>query len=318
MTQDPMTVDALRPDVSDEGPHRAEPTPLWNESWYFDFADARNGVGGWIRLGCMPNEGIAWITALVSGPQLPTIAMLDFQAGVPADPGQVSADGIELVLTATEPLQEYRVTVRGRGQAHRDPAALLRGDAGDEDDIALEMELTWTTVGAPYQYRLTPRYEIPCVVSGTLTYGGNEIELEGVPGQRDHSWGARDWWSGLEWMWCALHLDDGCHLHAVDARVPGAPNVAIGYLQQPGSDLVELETISVRESFSANGLPARTTMTFDPGGLVATVEFRGHAPVRLVSASGQVSHFPRAWVTVTTADGRTGVGWIEWNRMQRT
>ena len=36
----------------------------------------------------------------------------------------------------------------------------------------------------------------------------------------------------------------------------------------------------------------------------------------LTSPDGRVSHFPRAWATVTTADGRTGVGWVEWNRNQ--
>jgi hypothetical protein len=48
----------------------------------------------------------------------------------------------------------------------------------------------------------------------------------------------------------------------------------------------------------------------------ATIDIRGHAPVPLTSPDGRVSHFPRAWATVTTADGRTGVGWLEWNRNQ--
>ena len=43
----------------------------------------------------------------------------------------------------------------------------------------------------------------------------------------------------------------------------------------------------------------------------------GHAPVLLTATDGRVSQFPRAWATVTTADGRTGVGWLEWNRSQR-
>ena len=57
-------------------------------------------------------------------------------------------------------------------------------------------------------------------------------------------------------------------------------------------------------------------MTLDPGELTATVDIRGHAPVLLTAADGRVSQFPRAWATVTTADGRTGVGWVEWNRNQ--
>jgi hypothetical protein len=41
---------------------------------------------------------------------------------------------------------------------------------------------------------------------------------------------------------------------------------------------------------------------------------RGHAPVQLAARDGRVSQFPRVWATVSTADGRTGVGWLEWNR----
>lgn len=41
---------------------------------------------------------------------------------------------------------------------------------------------------------------------------------------------------------------------------------------------------------------------------------RGHAPVRLTAADGRVSQFPRVWASVSTADGRNGVGWVEWNR----
>jgi hypothetical protein len=274
------------------------------------------GVGGWVRVGLMPNEDVAWINVLVCGPDMQTVAVVDFDAALPPDPSRIHSDAYDLALTTVEPLQTFGVAIRGRGQAYEDPAALLSGEPGG-DDVALAMDLTWTTVGTPYQYRLTSRYEIPCTVSGTLSSGDLRVELDGVPGQRDHSWGARDWWGGLQWMWCALQLDDGSKLHAVDARLPGAPNMAIGYLQQTGAELVELRGAAVRESFSDNGLPRSASITFDPGGAVDDVEIGGHAPVRLVSGSGQASHFPRAWVNVTTADGRAGVGWIEWNRLQR-
>jgi len=38
--------------------------------------------------------------------------------------------------------------------------------------------------------------------------------------------------------------------------------------------------------------------------------------VLLTSPDGRVSRFPRAWATVVTADGRSGIGWLEWNRIQ--
>jgi hypothetical protein len=303
----------LTPIGDDEAPHAATDEPLWNESWYFDFADSGQGVGGWIRLGLYPNQHTAWINALLCGPNMPTVAVNDFEAVLPDDPGAVRTEAIDLALDATASLRTYRVKLRGQGQAYDDPAALLRGEAGRP--VELTMDLVWTTAGTPYQYRITPRYEIPCTVSGTVTVDGRKIVVREVAGQRDHSWGVRDWWA-MDWVWSALHLDDGMHIHGVDIRIPGAPPIGIGYLQQPGQPLVEVQAVTARETFGDNGLPQATTLTV--GDLTATIEIRGHAPVLLTAPDGRVSHFPRAWATVTTDDGRTGVGWVEWNRNQTT
>ncbi|BBY83361.1 phosphotransferase [Mycolicibacterium pulveris] len=310
---DPVGLEPLRPEPTDEGAHAPGAEDLWNESWYFDFVDPAQNIGGWIRLGLMPNENVAWVNGLLCGPDMPTIALVDFHAPLPNDPAQTHCDAGDLTLEAVDPLRTYRVTLRGSAQAYDDPAALLRGESGRPTELT--MDLVFDTDGVPYQYRITPRYEIPCTVSGSVTADGRSYQLDSVPGQRDHSWGVRDWWS-MEWVWSALHLEDGTHLHGVDIRIPGAPPVGIGYLQPAGQPLVELQTVTAREEFGDNGLPVQTTITLAPGDVAATVAVHGHAPVTLTSPDGRVSHFPRAWATVTTADGRTGVGWLEWNRNQ--
>ncbi|EUA42268.1 hypothetical protein I553_6128 [Mycobacterium xenopi 4042] len=151
--------------------------------------------------------------------------------------------------------------------------------------------MTWATDGTPYRYRLTTRYEIPCRVSGSVTVEDTEYMLDEVPGQRDHSWGVRDWWA-MDWLWSALHLDDGTHLHGVDIRIPGAPKLCVGYLQQKDRQLVELHTVTSRESFDSNGLPVAATVSVEPGDIAATAAVRGHAPLLLVADDGRVSQFP--------------------------
>ncbi len=308
----------LQPAAADEGAHPAGPEPLWNESWYFDFVDAAQGIGGWIRLGLMPNENVAWVQALLCGPDMPTIAVSDFEVPLPADPFRVlTGDGTVLTHAATVPLQRCAVTVRGRAQAYDDPAALLRGEPGR--DVAAVFDLEWATDGVPYQYRIASRYEIPCTVSGTVVADGRSFTIDEVPGQRDHSWGARDWW-GMEWVWSAVHLDDGTHVHGVDLRIPGLPPMGVGYVQG-GGELTELELVTAREVFGDGisgdkDLPVSTELSLAPGDLVVDTVMVGQAPVRLVAPDGRVSHFPRAWATVTTGDGRRGVGWLEWNRNQ--
>ena len=177
----------------------------------------------------------------------------------------------------------------------------------------MTMNLEWTTDGTPYRYRLATRYEIPCTVSGTVTVNDKSCRIESVAGQRDHSWGVRDWWS-MDWVWSALHLDDGTHLHGVNIRIPGIPGFSVGYVQDREGNVIELDTVNTREAFDPNGLPLDATLSLNPGELTANVDVRGNAPVLLTAVDGRVSQFPRAWVSVSTADGRTGVGWMEWNR----
>ncbi|MGE5694518.1 MAG: phosphotransferase [Candidatus Sericytochromatia bacterium] len=296
----------LQPDPADEFSHPPGSEPMWNESWYCDFVDPQQGVGGYVRLGLTPHGG--WFTALLCGPGQATVAVLDFAAPM-TDPYTVHTDAFDFAHSIATPLQKYRLVLRARGEAHDDPAALLRGEPGRAADISMDLE--WSTVGTPYQYRLTPRYEIACAVTGTVSVDGRVTRLDAVPGQRDHSWGVRDWW-GMDWVWSALHLDDGTHLHGVDIRLPGAPPISVGYIQAPGAPLTELHSVSARASFADNGLPLTTAIIYDE--LEAAIDIRGHAPLRLEAPDGRVAWFARSWASVTTSDGRSGAGWIEWNR----
>ncbi len=123
------TPEPLRPTTDDELAHTATDEPLWSESWYADFVDAAAGVGGWFRLGRIPNEQTALIHVLVCGPGRPTVAV-DCKVPLPQDPWTAEADDIRLAHAAGEPLQTYRVDLRGQGQAYSDPSALLRGEPG--------------------------------------------------------------------------------------------------------------------------------------------------------------------------------------------
>ncbi len=298
----------LSPDARDEAPHAPDPEPLWNESWYFDVADPAQGVGAYVRLGLTPGHGSAWYTALICGPDRPTVAVVDFAAPLPDRDLMVRTAAFTATQACEEPLQRYRVALRGRGESHADPAALLRGDAGEPVDV--ELELVWTTAAAPYAYRLTTRYEIACIVSGTLRIADEVIELRDAAGQRDHSWGVRDWWS-MDWIWSAGHLDDGTHLHGLDLRLPGQRPIGAGYVIAPGAAPAELSLARARETVAPDGLGGTTVQHL--GEVEVRFEPLGHGPLRLQAEDGRVAMFPRAWGSLHATDGREGVGWMEWN-----
>ena len=48
----------------------------------------------------------------------------------------------------------------------------------------------------------------------------------------------------MDWIWSALHLDDGTHLHGVNIRIPGAPAFSIGYVQGADRKVTELQTVT--------------------------------------------------------------------------
>jgi hypothetical protein len=164
----------------------------------------------------------------------------------------------------------------------------------------------------PYAWRQSTRYEIPCRVTGTIVLGEERIALAG-PGQRDHSWGARDWWA-VDWMWSALHLEDGTHTHAVG--LPQMPGYGVGYVQRDG-ELCEIDTVRATETVDADGLIMSARIVSGPEDLALDVEPIAYGALRLQAPDGRVSLFPRAMCRVSSGDGRSGIGWVEWNRVQR-
>jgi hypothetical protein len=302
----------LRPEPADEGRHAAGPEQLWNESWYFDAVGGAGELGVYARIGRLPNMDVCMYTACICGPGRPSI-MLTADAPLPAfdDEAQVvEGDGLDGEHHVEKALERFRVTLAGTAQAHADPSAPLRGEEGEPIEVAFD--LVWETDGVPYAWRQTTRYEIPCRVSGTIRIGDETIEFEG-PGQRDHSWGSRDWWA-VDWMWSALHLDDGTRTHAVG--VPQLPGYGVGYVQRDG-ELAEIESVKATEVVAENGLITRARIESGPDRLGVDVEPLAYGAILLTAPDGRISHFPRAMCRVRTDDGRSGVGWVEWNRNQR-
>jgi Phosphotransferase enzyme family len=298
----------------DERGHDPGEELLWNESWYFDVVAPDASLGAYVRLGHYPNLGVSWYTALLCRPGQPTLAVIDFAAPPPAgEELQLRTPLLDASHRCAVPLQRFDVALAATAQSHADAADLLRGVVGDA--APLELQLRWETDGDPFAYRMATRYEIPCLVSGWIGVGDQRLALSDAPGQRDHSWGVRDWWS-MDWVWSAARLHDGTRIHAVQLRLPNLPPLGIGYVQSPGRELLELQAVAASERLDESGLIAAADLTLQPGDLRLAVQPLAFGPLRLVSPDGRVSHFPRAMCSVRCADGRSGVGWVEWNLNQ--
>ncbi len=286
-----------RPEPADEGLHPPGPEEFWNESYYFDGVADDLSLGVYARIGHLPNRDECVYSACVCGPGRPTVML-------------VATDGVRFEQHCDHPLELFRVLIDGVGETFGDPAAVLRGESGQPTDLGLD--LRFDTDGVPYSWTRATRYEIPCRVSGTVRVGDEEIEFAG-PGQRDHSWGHRDWWAS-DWMWSALHFEDGTHTHAVG--VPQVPGFGVGYVQKEG-EVNEITTVHATEEVAEDGLITEARIVSGPEELDIAIEPLAFGPVLLVAPDGRTTEFPRAMCRARTSDGREGTGWVEWNRNQR-
>jgi len=295
--------------AADEGLHTAGPELLWNESYYFDFAAPDGSVGGYVRLGLYPNWDRAWYWACVVRPGQSAVLVADNAAPLPP-PGGTTLRAPELTAAQqiTDPLKTARLTLDAMGAVLAEPAAAY-GDYSRSGRVRLVLDLEWRTLGGVYPYKDLARYEIPCQVTGTIRVGDQMLTISGW-GERDHSWGERDWWQ-VSWLWSSGRLGDGTAFHGMQANIGLAipwPSFAV----TPDGKLSHLHGFAAETTFSPDDFPQQSRLRL-PGAPMLAVPL-AFAPVAMTSPDGRVSHFPRALCRFIADDGRTGYGWTEWSQ----
>jgi hypothetical protein len=296
------------PDRRDEGRHPPDGDPLWNESWYLDFATEDGSLGGYVRIGLYPNQGVAWYWAALVGDGRPLLLVRDHEAPLPREGLEIRSSGLWAAMHCEEPFEHWTIGLEAFAVALDDPAEAYLGERGDL--VALGFDLEWESYGAAYEYPGVTRYEVSCNVSGEVLVGEERISLD-CPGQRDHSWGHRDWWT-YPWCWTSGRLDDGTAFHASRPEIPGV-QYEPGYLLAPGGEPDPISAFTLGEPvLGAEGLPTALDMRL--GSLELSLSPLHHAPVALEAPDGRVGRLSRSLCRFTEDGGRTGTGWLELNQ----
>ena len=300
------------PSAADERRHSPDEHPLWNESYYFDWFAEDGSVGGYIRIGFYPNLGTVWYWACLVGPDRPLVTVVSHEVAMPngAQSLEIRADGIWADHAVETPLEHMSLNLEAFALQLDDPAEMYGDPRGER--VPFGFELDWETDRAAYLWPpVTPRYEIPCRVHGRVQVGDETIEVDGW-GQRDHSWGAaRDWWANT-WCWSAGRLDDGTRFHAVGSFFAES-EWGVSYVLEPGAtEFIEDDVVVVESVLGREGLPERARLRF--GGIDLEVTPLAWSPVLLVDHDGREARFPRGLARFAATDGRSGLGWIEFNQ----
>jgi hypothetical protein len=294
--------------ASDEGRHAPGPEPLWNESWYFDWSQPDGSLGGYVRLGLYPNLGVAWYWACVVGEGRPLVTVIDHEVPIPATGLDIRTEGLWAAHNLETPLDHWSLGCEAFAVGVDDPAETYGDLRGDRVPFGFDLE--WETEGGVYPYPGVDRYEVPCRVHGEVLVGQERIEIDGS-GQRDHSWGVRDWWT-YGWSWTSSALDDGTRTHATHVAFGDDELYSTGYVQPPGGTPQAVGTVARGQELGREGFPDSGWVHLDD--LELAIEPVAFSPVLLTGPEGRTSRFPRALCRYRAGDGRTGVGWTEWNQ----
>ncbi len=296
--------------TSDEVRHTPGEEPLWNESWYFDVVAPDASWGMYARLGLYPNIGAAWWWAVVVRQHEPLLLVRDHTLALPRGKSfEVRGEGLWADLTCHEPMQRWQVNFEGIAVSLDDPTEAYRTEHGDR--VPIEFEFEWESVAPAFDYPGVSRYEVSCDVHGEVQIGSsaNRLTLDTpVPGQRDHSWGVRDWWT-FPWVWTAGSLNDGTRFHASRPVIEGV-KYEPAYVVEHGELRGGLH-FDVDVADGVDGLPSTTNMCVNGLDVVASPQLVGG--VAMQAPDGRVGLLHRAASTFVTPDGRTGVGWMEYN-----
>jgi hypothetical protein len=189
---------ALRLDPADEYTHDNTGESNFNESMYFNFFDAVERLGGFLRIGNRPNEGYAETTVCVFRP-----------------------DGSALFNFKRRPFERLHIGYAGKACSLKDPLAMRDPSRAFQSNpfAAVRIDLTIEGVGPMFggERRGAPpakgemefargHYEQHHRASGTVEIEGHEVAFDGL-GLRDHSWGPRSWQAPRYYRWLTGNFD---------------------------------------------------------------------------------------------------------------
>jgi len=253
--------------ADDELRHAWDDDPLWRESWYYNFSDPANEMGGWLYLWVVPNQPLksgmlvcfyhrlaadfdsteaAWRSPghLLHGPDGSWVYC--YKRDIPELMTQDLDDAAlcGLSMRRLEPLQRYRLAF------------------DDGENASFELDCRFLTRPWDFADNVHPtprwlaqnRYHRGWKANGVVRIGGRSYTVD-TTGDSDHSWGTRD--TGIfdqnSLKTYALQTPDG--RLSVKAQMLGEPGHELprGYIAV-GQDMQAVRSIKEISRYHINGV----------------------------------------------------------------
>ncbi|HPC27174.1 MAG TPA: hypothetical protein PKX17_00450 [Candidatus Methanomethylicus sp.] len=231
--------------------------PEWNESFYFNFYDRENEIFAFMRIGLKPNRNEKNVFCCFLLPDGSLVGMKDNE---PMANSALKAKGLSFVKILPE--KKWALNFNGY---------LARLGGQKPDPVKVSFSIGFECMNEVFNYRecvsgikeqisqsvASEHLEQFGKVTGALSIGGSEYLVKGM-GERDHSWGVRDWNAPKMWVWLTCQFSEEYALNVTKLVVPEG-EVDAGFIHLKGRN-VPLVKAEIQTEFAEVGPPKSLRM----------------------------------------------------------
>jgi hypothetical protein len=287
-------------DVNDEFMHTPGPHRDWQESFFFSWFDSASDAMGLARIGYRPSNHTAdaLLYTMRNGRVEGGYARLNSPYTGTPDPSRLIVGALEFHMS--EPMSKWRLVLRGRD----------------------EVDLTWTSLHAPYDFRAEAplgQYLPPGIadvhmeqsgrVIGTVTMNGATYAVDGL-GQRDKSWGVREWRTIEGWNWIPMLYGPDFTMNCTQL-INGGRAYPCGYIFHDGANHAVTEFTVDYQWAGLHAPRASRIAVTDVSGLRLEIQGNATAQSCLYRKGLVIQESASRFETTIDGQRRTGVGLTE-------
>jgi hypothetical protein len=269
----------------------------WNESFYFNFYDRGNDLCGFMRIGLQANKKEKSVFCFLMMPDGSIVGAKE----------HVEMADTELIGKG---LKFEKVEADKKWVLHHE-GELMRMDKGEQAPVMVTFNLEFEALNEPFDYRkcvsgenekisqpvASEHIEQAGRVTGTVKVGDKEYTVKAL-GERDHSWGMRDWTAPREWIWITCQFSDDYAFNITKLEMDKG-DVDAGFLFMDGQT-IPIVKVDIAREFQADGSPSEIFMAFyDNEGNVYGVKGVTKKKTMLKFESDDKKHHAVMWETLT-------------------
>jgi hypothetical protein len=283
----------------------------WNESFYFNFYDRGQDICGFMRIGLKPNKKQKDVFCFL---MLPDGSVMGMKDSVAMEDNELTASGLKLVKVEDE--RTWHLEFSGElPKMHK-----------DAEKESVSFALDFTALNNIYDYResvsgdkekmaqavASEHTEQFGKTTGKLNIGTRVYDINAL-GERDHSWGVRDWTAPRMWVWITCQFDDGYAFNLTKLFMDKG-EVDAGFIHIDGKNVPIMRADIVTE-YNRDNSPNTVYMALhdkegDVHGVKAVVKHKATMP--FASRDGKVVSHMHECLAKFTLDDDVGYGIVEY------